>query len=181
MARKNREEKEKQENNKKTDYHYWLRPSSPLAAAPTSNKNPTFSLFSEEDYTKWLHPDSLASLSTKTSTKTIPEFSSILTDDDYGKWLHPESLAQTSKDVDKCSSKNQTFYPVASENGFNFMNSLVPTSASNGENIWLARSSVNQTLMQHSGLSVSSVLNELKQNSGKLAHVQNNWAQWLKR
>ena len=177
MARKNREEKEKQEIKSK-DYRYWLHSESPLVAPLATSKIPQFSLLSDEDYTKWLHPDSLVSL-TKAISSKIPEFPSIFSDGDFRKWLHADSLAsaRASKDLANCLFKCQV---LQSETGFNSKEALVTTSASNVDNIWLASGSANQALM-HSGLSVSDALNEMKQNSGKLAHVQNSWAQWLKR
>lgn len=162
------------------DYHYWLLPATPQTSVLIENKISQISLLSDDDYTNWLHPESLAFLSKSTTTNKIAEFPSIFCKGDYSKWLHPESLARASKDFAKCLSKNQTLNPVAPETGLNFIDSLVSTSASNVENIWLASGSVNQTLPQHSGLSVSDVLNEMRQTSGKLAHVQNSWAQWLK-
>ncbi|XP_057370682.1 uncharacterized protein LOC130691722 [Daphnia carinata] len=181
VAQKNREEKEKQEN-KTNDYRLWLHTASPLATPLANNNIPQLSLFSDDDYTLWLHPDSLACM-TKPASNKIPEFPSVFSEEDYRKWLHPESLAgaRTSKDFANCLFKYQNLNPDASETGVNSMDGIMTTSASNCGNVWLASSSVNQTSTQHSGLSVSDALNEMRQSSGKLAHVQNSWAQWLKR
>jgi hypothetical protein len=163
----------------------WLHPATPPTTSLANNSIPQLSLFSNDDYTIWLHPDSLASMTKSTSNK-IPELPSVSSEEDYRKWLHPESLAgaRASKDVANYSFKYQNLNPDASETGFNFMDSLVTktASASNGGNIWLASSPINQTsTMLHSGLSVSDALNEMRQTSGKLAQIQNSWAQWLNR
>ncbi|XP_046440525.1 uncharacterized protein LOC124191378 [Daphnia pulex] len=184
LSQKNRNEKEKQEN-KGNDYRVWLHPATPPTTSLANNSIPQLSLFSNDDYTIWLHPDSLASMTKSTSNK-IPELPSVSSEEDYRKWLHPESLAgaRASKDVANYSFKYQNLNPDASETGFNFMDSLVTktASASNGGNIWLASSPINQTsTMLHSGLSVSDALNEMRQTSGKLAQIQNSWAQWLNR
>ena len=183
MALKNRNEKELQES-KANDYRLWLHPATPLTTSSANNNIPQLSLFSDDDYTIWLHPDSFA-FTTKSTSNKIPELPSVFSEEDYRKWLHPESLAvaHASKDVANYSFKYQNLNPDSSETGFNFMDTLVTTtSASNGGNIWLASSPVNQTsTLLQSGLSVSDALNEMRQTSGKLAQIQNSWAQWLNR
>ena len=182
MALKHRNEKETQES-KANDYRLWLHPATPLTNSSSNNIIPQFSLYSDDDYTIWLHPESFSSM-TKSISNKIPKLPSVFSEEDYRKWLHPDSLAvsRASKDVTNYSFKYQNLNPDASETGFNFMDTLTTTSASIGGNIWLASSPINQTsTLLHSGLSVSDALNEMKQTSGKLAHIQNSWAQWLNR
>jgi hypothetical protein len=182
LALKNRNEKEKQES-KANDYRLWLHSATPLTNSSSNNIIPQFSLYSDDDYTVWLHPDSFSSM-TKSISNKIPKLPSVFSEEDYRKWLHPDSLAvsRATKDVTNYLFKYQNLNPDASETGFNFMDTLTTTSASIGGNIWLASSPINQTsTLLHSGLSVSDALNEMKQTSGKLAHIQNSWAQWLNR
>lgn len=209
MARKNREEKENQEKDKAEDYHCWLRPTTPLSTPVVVKPAPQFSLFSDDDYTKWLHPDSLK-LTTKCNKKKNLKVTSIFPDGDLSKWLHPDTLASMSRlnvkkipefpSISSDPDYRKWLHPESLARGledtdtkslsvssnsstrFSFIDTVVPTSDSKTEsNSWLTDETNSKTLIRPSSISeFKDTLNEMKQATGKFAQVHTNWThQWL--